>query len=36
MGSTVVMLFERERVAWDDSLVPDMTVRMGRAIARAR
>jgi phosphatidylserine decarboxylase len=36
MGSTVVMLFERESIAWDDSLVPDMTVRMGRAIARAK
>ena len=35
MGSTVVMLFERNRIAWDASLLPDVPVRMGRAIARA-
>lgn len=35
MGSTVVLLFERNRIDWETSLLPDMPVRMGRAIARA-
>jgi phosphatidylserine decarboxylase len=36
MGSTVVMLFERDRLTWDASVLPDVPVRMGRAIARAK
>ena len=33
MGSTVIVLFERGRVRWDPSLIPQATVRMGRTIA---
>jgi phosphatidylserine decarboxylase len=36
MGSTIVLLFERDRVAWDAALAPGSTVRLGRAIARVR
>lgn len=36
MGSTVVMLFEPDRIGWDASMLPDVPVRMGRAIARAK
>jgi phosphatidylserine decarboxylase len=36
MGSTVVLLFERGRIAWDASLAAGAAVRLGRAIARAR
>jgi phosphatidylserine decarboxylase len=36
MGSTVVLLFERNRIAWDASLAAGSTVRLGRVIARAR
>lgn len=32
MGSTVVLLFQRERIRWSDSLIPNATVRMGRPI----
>lgn len=35
MGSTVVLLFQRNRICWDAALLPQMQVRMGRAIARA-
>ncbi len=35
MGSTVVLLFERDRIAWDASLVPESTVQLGRPIARS-
>lgn len=35
MGSTVVLLFERNRVAWQASLVPEATVQLGRPVARA-
>jgi phosphatidylserine decarboxylase len=35
MGSTVVLLFERNRIAWEPMLVPDSTVQLGRPIARA-
>ena len=35
MGSTVVLLFERNRIAWEPTLVPDSTVQLGRPIARA-
>jgi phosphatidylserine decarboxylase len=35
MGSTVVLLFERNRIAWDNSLVAESTVQLGRAIGRA-
>lgn len=34
MGSTVVLLFERNRVHWDASMRPNATVRLGRPIAR--
>jgi phosphatidylserine decarboxylase len=36
MGSTVVLLFEHGRIAWDASLVTGSTVRLGRVIARSR
>jgi phosphatidylserine decarboxylase len=35
MGSTVVLLFERNRIAWQPALVPDSTVQLGRPIASA-
>lgn len=35
MGSTVVLLFERKRIAWEPTLLPDATVQLGRPIARA-
>ena len=35
MGSTVILLFEPGRVIWDDRLVPDAVVRMGRRIGVA-
>jgi phosphatidylserine decarboxylase len=35
MGSTVVLLFERDRIVWEPRLVPDATVQLGRPIARA-
>lgn len=34
MGSTVILLFGKERVRWLESLRPEQTVRMGQAIAR--
>lgn len=35
MGSTVVLLFQRGRIAWDEKLGPDTTVQLGRPIGRA-
>ena len=35
MGSTVVLLFERNRIAWDRELVAESKVQLGRAIGRA-
>jgi phosphatidylserine decarboxylase len=35
MGSTVILLFERKRIAWESALVPESTVQLGRPIARA-
>ena len=35
MGSTVILLFEPGRVVWDDWLVPEAVVRMGRRIGAA-
>ena len=35
MGSTVIVLFEPGRVAWDDWLVPGAVVRMGQRIGGA-
>src|SRR5690606_6431164 len=35
MGSTVVLLFQKDRVRWVDALQPDATVRLGRTIGRA-
>jgi phosphatidylserine decarboxylase len=32
MGSTVILLFEKGRVKWDDSLTPNAVVRMGTRI----
>jgi phosphatidylserine decarboxylase len=34
MGSTVVLLFERGRIHWDDSMKPNAIVQLGRPIAR--
>lgn len=34
MGSTVVLLFERGRIHWDQSMKPNATVQLGRPIAR--
>ena len=35
MGSTVVLLFERRRIAWDPALQPESQVQLGRGIGRA-
>jgi len=35
MGSTVILLFERNRIAWEPTLVPESTVQLGRPIARS-
>jgi phosphatidylserine decarboxylase len=35
MGSTVILLFERNRIAWESTLVPESTVQLGRPIARS-
>src|SRR5258708_6871734 len=35
MGSTVILLFEKGRVRWDQSLVPGDSVQMGRRIGEA-
>jgi len=35
MGSTVILLFERNRIAWESSLVAESTVQLGRPIARS-
>ena len=32
MGSTIILLFEKGRVTWDLSLVPDKTIRLGEKI----
>lgn len=34
MGSTVVLLFERNRIHWDESMRANATVQLGRSIAR--
>lgn len=34
MGSTVVLLFQRNRIAWDRELLPESTVQLGRPIGR--
>jgi phosphatidylserine decarboxylase len=34
MGSTVILLFQSQRVRWDATLEPDTEVRLGRAIGR--
>lgn len=34
MGSTVILLFGKDRVAWDDKLGPDMKVQVGERIGR--
>jgi phosphatidylserine decarboxylase len=36
MGSTVVLLFQRGRMSWENALVPESTVQLGRAIGRAQ
>lgn len=36
MGSTVILLYGRDRVAWDTSLEPGRRIRMGEAIGRWR
>jgi phosphatidylserine decarboxylase len=35
MGSTVILLFERNRIAWEPTLLPESTVQLGRPIARS-
>jgi phosphatidylserine decarboxylase len=32
MGSTIVLLFQRNRIRWNDTLAPDSTVQLGRPI----
>jgi len=34
MGSTVILLFEKGRVRWDETLLPETTVQVGRKIAQ--
>ena len=34
MGSTVILLFERDRVRWEDRLVPELKVKLGEAIGQ--
>jgi phosphatidylserine decarboxylase len=34
MGSTVVLLFQRERIRWEDALQPQLRVKLGEAIGR--
>lgn len=34
MGSTVVLLFQSERIRWDATLAPETHVRLGKAIGR--
>jgi phosphatidylserine decarboxylase len=34
MGSTVILLFQSQRVRWDATLAPETQVRLGRAIGR--
>jgi phosphatidylserine decarboxylase len=34
MGSTVIVLFQSQRVRWDATLAPETQVRLGRAIGR--
>ncbi len=34
MGSTVILLFQSQRVRWDATLAPETEVRLGRAIGR--
>jgi phosphatidylserine decarboxylase len=36
MGSTVVLLFQKNRIEWDPALVPQATLQLGRTIGRAR
>lgn len=36
MGSTVILLFETDRVQWDDTLVEEAVVRMGKRIGVAK
>ncbi|MET0498420.1 MAG: archaetidylserine decarboxylase [Steroidobacteraceae bacterium] len=36
MGSTVVLLFQRDCVTWQNTVIPQATVRLGQVICRAR
>jgi phosphatidylserine decarboxylase len=36
MGSTVVLLFQKDRIEWAPALVPQAALQLGRAIGRAR
>jgi phosphatidylserine decarboxylase len=36
MGSTVVLLFQRDRIEWHAALAPETALQLGRAIGRAR
>jgi phosphatidylserine decarboxylase len=33
MGSTVILLFQKDRISWDKSLIPDQTLKMGQQIS---
>jgi phosphatidylserine decarboxylase len=35
LGSTVVMLFGKDAMDWENSLVPDQSVQMGQLLGRA-
>jgi phosphatidylserine decarboxylase len=35
MGSTVVLLFQKDRVQWDGALTPDAAMQLGRRMGRA-
>lgn len=36
MGSTVVLLFQRDRMVWENTMLPQATVQFGQTVARAR
>jgi phosphatidylserine decarboxylase len=36
MGSTVILLFEKDRAAWSSNLFPEATVQLGSAIGLVR
>jgi phosphatidylserine decarboxylase len=36
MGSTVVLLFQRDCVQWERTMIPQATVQLGQVVSRAR